>query len=487
MQFSQGGSMANHKKSLLLGVAPTRRDAGGDFFCNHNEAQRNRKLIETKLTELGIDFVNLDFLNEEGLIWSRLDAEKVARNFNAGGVDALFIPHVNFGTEDAVAKLARIIGKPTLLWGMRDAGPDERGNRLTDTQCGLFATGKALNHLNVPFTYLTNSSLDDASFTCGLQRFISTAQAVKSFKRMRIGQIGTRPDPFWSVKCNEMQLLERYGIEIVPDTLLHLSAKMKDAAENRRSDLDEITERIRQDYKVSVDIDGLRKTAAMKYAIKSWADEYELDAVAANCWSDMQVASGGISPCFTFGMLTGEGLPVICETDIHGAISSVLLQAASRWEKPSFLADMTIRHPENDNAELLWHCGVFPPSLADGGEKNAELSCLFTDKSMSAGAFELKRGDITVCRFDATHDDYLLFMAEGKRVDGPGTNGTYGWFEFKNWPAIEHKLVYGPYIHHCTGIYDNVMSVLYEACKYIPGLIPDPTEEDLNVIRSSLL
>ncbi|MDR1579163.1 MAG: hypothetical protein LBS35_02300 [Synergistaceae bacterium] len=42
---------------------------------------------------------------------------------------------------------------------------------------------------------------------------------------------------------------------------------------------------------------------------------------------------GGIASCFTFSELTGEGLPVICETDVHGAISSVIAQAATHWQK----------------------------------------------------------------------------------------------------------------------------------------------------------
>ena len=37
----------------------------------------------------------------------------------------------------------------------------------------------------------------------------------------------------------------------------------------------------------------------------------------------------------------------------------------------------------------------------------------------------------------------------------------------------------GPYIHHCVGIHEDVVPVLYEACKYI-GVKPDlydPIEE----------
>ena len=72
--------------------------------------------------------------------------------------------------------------------------------------------------------------------------------------------------------------------------------------------------------------------------------------------------SFGRSLCF--GVPGGRrGLPGGARSDLHGAISSVLLEAAAVGE-PSFLPDITIRHPENDNAVLLWH-GDAPLSLRD--------------------------------------------------------------------------------------------------------------------------
>jgi hypothetical protein len=118
--------------------------------------------------------------------------------------------------------------------------------------------------------------------------------------------------------------LKTFGIEIVSDTLIGLKSRIDDALANRKRELKDIADGIRGKYTVLIDEDGLLKTAAMKYAIAGWAKEYDLDGVA-----------------------------VACETDIHGAISSVIAQAAAGWKSPSFLADMTVRHPDNENAELL--------------------------------------------------------------------------------------------------------------------------------------
>ena len=61
-------------------------------------------------------------------------------------------------------------------------------------------------------------------------------------------------------------------------------------------------------------------------------------------------------------------------------------------------------------------------------------------------------------------------MGEGKTVPGPITKETYAWIEVDDWPHWERVLIEGPYIHHCSAIYDHCASVLTEACKYIPKL-----------------
>lgn len=38
-------------------------------------------------------------------------------------------------------------------------------------------------------------------------------------------------------------------------------------------------------------------------------------------------------PCAANSLLNEEGLPVVCETDIHGAITAVMAEAALRQKK----------------------------------------------------------------------------------------------------------------------------------------------------------
>jgi len=470
-----------NKKQVLLGVVHTRRDLSGEFFCNKDVALSRKKQVEKRLNELQIKFVNIGFLNPEGLIINGLDAAKAAAELTKLGVDALFMPHLNFGCEDAVAKIGKLMNKPLLLWGPRDEAPDAMGNRCTDSQCGLFATGKVLRQFGVPYTYMTNCRVEDAVFERVLKNFLAAAQVVKSFRGMRIGQFGVRPETFWSVKCNELQLLERFGIEVVPITMIELENLYKDAIANRTA-LKERVAHYKNSFDVRVDEEYLYRTAAMYTAIRSWADEFQIDGIASNCWGAMrQIAT--IAGCVTFAELTNEGLPVTCEMDIHGAISSVIAQAATGFQKASFLADITARHPSNDNAELFWHCGNFPRSVA---RDKAAIATSFDEDRPSVGKFLLAKGDVSICRFDASEDRYQLLCAKGRVVDGPETTGTYGWIEFPDWPALEHKLVQGPYIHHCAGIYGDIAPIVYEACRYIPGLEADPIQPGREEIEKYL-
>ena len=191
-------------------------------------------------------------------------------------------------------------------------------------------------------------------------------------------------------------------------------------------------------------------------------------------------------PCFINGLLTAEGIPVACETDIHGAISAILMQSAV--DSTAFFADMTIRHPENPNAELFWHCGNFPVTLAKETERTVVSNdVLMPSHCPGIGQFELRHGDVTICRFDGDHGEYSLFLGEGKAVSGPPTHGTYVWVEVENLNLWEYRLVTGPYIHHCSVGYGHAAHVLYEACKYIPGLTPDPQNPTREQIVSRLV
>ena len=356
---------------------------------------------------------------------------------------------------------------PVLLWGPLDERPDENGVRLRDTQCGLFATGKVLRRFRVPFTYLTNCRLEDPVFERGLHDFLSVCNVVKTFRHIRILQIGPRPFDFWSTMCNEGELLERFNVQLAPVPLPELTAEVA-KAKAEKTQVAETIAYIRQNMEVKVKEDELENVAGLYVAMLRLLEKYHCNAGAIQCWNALQ-AELGIMPCAANALLNEKGIPMVCETDIHGAITALLVEAAALDGTRSFFADWTIRHPDIANGELLQHCGPWPLSVAKERPKLTYPLAFDYPGSLTA---EAKHGEVTLARFDGDNGEYSLLLGNAKGVEGPTCMGTYLWIEVENIKRLEAKIVEGPYIHHCVGIHKNVVPVLYEACKYL-GIKPD--------------
>lgn len=457
--------------NIKIGFAPTRRS-----IFSAPDAIKYRGLTKKRLDELQINYVDIDDINEEGLLYNDEDMKKIAEKFKAEKIDGLFFPHCNFGTEYEVARLAKELGVPVLLWGPRDERPDENGVRLRDSQCGVIATGKVLRRFQIPFTYMTNCRLEDLQFERGVKDFLAVCNVVKTFRNMRILQISTRPFDFWSTMCNEGELLEKFNIQLSPIPMPELTKAVKEAKEEETK-VAETIEYIKENMKVAITDEQLENVAALKVAIKTLAEKYGCQAGAIQCWNCLQDELG-IMPCAANSLLNEEGFPVVCETDIHGAVTALLVEAAGNDDTRSFFADWTVRHPDIENGELLQHCGPWPLSVA---KDKPTIGYPLAFDHPGAVEAEAKHGDITIARFDGDNGEYSLLLGNAKGVEGPYTKGTYLWIEVDNINRLESKIVEGPYIHHCVGIHKDVVPVLYEACKYI-GVTPDlydPIEEDV--------
>lgn len=459
--------------NVVLGFAPTRRS-----IFSAPDAVKYADLTRARLEELGVSFVDINDISEDGLLHREEDRLKIEARFKEQKVDGLFVPHGNFGTEYEVARLAKELNVPVLLWGPRDERPDEDGIRLRDSQCGLFATGKVLRRFRIPFTYLCNCRLEDEEFERGIRNFLAVCNVVKTFRKTRILQIGPRPFDFWSTMCNEGELLEKFQIQLAPIPMPELTAEMKKVKQDEGKIM-EIMAYCRENFHVAIKDEELEMVAALKAAMKSLAERYGCNAIAIQCWNALQTEIG-IMPCAANSLLNEEGLPVVCETDIHGAITAIMCEAAGMDEARTFFADWTVRHPDHDNGELLQHCGPWPISCA---ASKPTIGYPLAFSHPGAVEAQAKLGEMTLCRFDGDNGEYSLLLGNAKGIEGPYTKGTYVWVEVKNLKRLEAKIVEGPYIHHCVGIHKDVVPVLYEACKYL-GIAPDLYDDNDDEIKA---
>ena len=444
---------------VTVGVVPIHRG-----FLSMEEAVRQKRMFMAEVSGIRPDAVRLapvDDVCENGILCRTSDVEGVIAKLKASGADALFLPFCDFGEEVVAARVAAALRIPVLVWGARDERPNSDASRGRDTQCGMFAATKAIARFGVTYSYIHNVPADSPVFRSGFERFVRAANAVKSLKGLKIAQIGQRPAPFMSVIASEAALMEKLGVEVVP---LGVGTVLRRMDEIRKDGV-RIAACV-QDLRAKADAsgmadDGVATMAAFKLALRDSVSELGCRGAALECWSAFP-ASIGTMPCFMVGELTDEGIPVSCETDLYGAVTSVLLEAAALRDSASFFADLTIRHPENDNAELLWHCGPFPYSLRDPG-----CAPYLAD---GRGRFPLKKGDITIARLGDEGGNFKLAAVEGKAVDGPPTTGTYAYFETGNWTRVEEKFMFGPYIHHVSGCFGHYARCLREAVRFIPSI-----------------
>ena len=444
---------------LKLGVAPVKRGPG--FTSAANALIFKDKTFEAlKKLDPNVELVNIDSVVPDGIVTGPEQVAAVTDYLKAQKVDAVFLLHTDFGPEETTAKIAKQMALPVLLWGPRDDAPGEGGVRIRDTQCGVLAASKVLQRFGVKFTYIENCHPCDEIFINGVNSFCRTAAVLKAFKGMRILKVGDRPDAFYSVMYNEDDMLSKFGIEVCPLSVGRLSGGVKKLIADGSAELDAqvacMNSRIDT---AALGEEKLRTLAAMIVYVKNAMDAGNFAGASIECWTGLGEAMG-VLPCQLIGELTAMGYPVSCEGDVCGAVSSVMLHAADFNRTPSFFADLTVRHPTNDNAELLWHCGPFPRALMGAT----------TDPNILVGGqgqWELKQGDLTIGRFDSLNGEYSMFIGEAKTCEGPKSTGTYVWFEVKDWIKWEKAIVEGPYIHHVTGIYGHWGDVCAEACKYI--------------------
>ena len=454
------------EKKPLLGLCPI-----GKFVFSNEDAVRYKKRLQEKLKAWDVAYIDLEGVLEDGLVKDQKHVDKTVAHFKHAEIDCLFIPHCNFGTEGAAAMIAKKLEVPTLLWGPRDEAPLPDGTRLRDSLCGLFATSKVLNKLNVPFTYIENCRIEDDALQKGLDTFLRATHVASAFRKgIRIGHIGQRIDFFWCTIINESELLQKFNVEVLPIDMVAFIEAVKNRAHKGRTAYEKEVEQLRKVYKVE-GFDNetpMVNVLAVRDQILALAREHDLDGVSYQSFMSLVNAIKAY-PALASGEVT-EHYPLEGESDIHGVISEILLQRVNFNISPSYLAEFTVRHPENDNGVLLWHFGA-PLSMRHPEEKIKIGHHWILPSSLSGMThFRIQDGPITVARFDGERGDYRLAVGQGHSIEGPKTLNNYVWMEVDDWPHWERTLIEGPYIHHVSMIYGHYGDVLLEACKYIPAL-----------------
>jgi L-fucose isomerase-like protein len=450
------------KDTITIGLMPTRRPVF-KIETAREEYDIIMPIIRRQLPEY-VKFTDVDDVCDQGMASFPEDIPKTVDKFKAANIDALFFPFCDFGCEEVVVGVAKQFKVPVLIWGTRDKVSTFE-KREKETQCGLFPATKVLLNYGVTFSYIWNCEAESPDFVKGFDKFVRAAFILKNLRNANIAEIGDRPKDFYSVIHNQQSLIENFNISVKPIALLAIRELAFDILSKKEEEL--------LDYRLDfcsrmdcagTDEDYIWKVCAGVLAIERLMKQHNCRAGAFDCVGVRMALEMTGSACTIQGELSDRGFPTACETDVWGAISQLICAGASLGQDTEFLADWTYRHPENNNAELLWHGGPFAWSLAS---KVKKPSFRKNYRGFHEAWFEMKHGDLTLVRMDELCGEYYMFLGEGKTTTGPETTGTWVWLEVDNWKNWEEQLIFGPFIHHVAGVYGKYTDAIAEAARYL--------------------
>jgi L-fucose isomerase-like protein len=459
--------MAVTLKPVKLGFLPANR-----AFFSSALAAKSRKQAVDVLQGMGVEVV---VPNEQqtkvGCVGTIEEAEICAKLFRKQDVDGIVIGAVNFGDEQSVAWTVRQarLDVPILIFG----GQEEETLRMTtarrDSFCGLLSIGEALRQLGVKYSIARTPicSPEDASFRKDVDWFTRVCRVVGGVRNARYGQVGARPDAFWTCRFDEKQL-QRLG-----PTTVSIDLSEVIAGASRLQDDDPEVQATAKSIRAYADTSAILDRSTLRSAklelwLKRWGEQNRIDAFAIQCWTSIQ-QNFGVCSCTTMSRFGEDGKPSACEADVLGALSMHAVMLASGT--PAALADWNNLHNEDDELVNVWHCGVFPASFAKGKPSLGAADILIA----SGGApredaegtvhFVAKPGPLTLSR--VTQDPggaWKAVVAHGDIEDNPATTfGTYGWCRIPHLQDLYRNVLLRHFPHHVAMTQGSVGDVLWEA------------------------
>ncbi len=459
--------MGYEQNGIRLGFVAANRGSFSDELAAKMRGQAVEAIERTGATVVVPDAEQ----TKVGCVENRHEAEVCADLFRRQNVEGIVIGAVNFGDEQAAAWVVRQakLDVPVLIFGCQEEETLTIDTPRRDAFCGLLSIGDVLRQIGVPYTVARRPICfpSDESFAADLDWFARICRVVNGVRGARYGQIGTRPDAFWTCRYDEKKL-QRLGPTTVVMDLSELLAGVT-AISDSDSEVKGIARRI-GDYAdpSSVSPASVIRSAKLELFLRRWRRDNDIDGLAMQCWTSIQ-KNYGVCACATLGRLGEEGIPAACEADILGTLSmhAAMLAGGS----PAALADWNNLHNEDDELANLWHCGVFPKTFAKGDPKLGYQRILVAaggaprENAECLVEFACRPSPVTLCRVTQDPDGpWRVMLAEGRIEDNPAeTFGSYGWCRIANLQRLYRDVLLRHFPHHVAMTQSHVGNVLWEA------------------------
>jgi L-fucose isomerase-like protein len=182
--------------------------------------------------------------------------------------------------------------------------------------------------------------------------------------------------------------------------------------------------------------------------LRTLADRHGWAAVATRCWPECMTEYGG-AMCTPMAMMTEDGIPGVCEADLYGAATALMLRTVAGSDP--FIADL-VDVDRSDDTSAVWHCGVAPVTLADPTARPVAITHPNRHRAL-ANQFALRPGRVTVARLSQARGEHTLVIGGAEMLSRPrpfvGTCGVLRWDGGVD-RAVE--VVFGRGLEHHLGI-----------------------------------
>lgn len=454
---------------MTFGVIITNRS----FFPAHLVLEERNNLLDS-LARHGYGAV---VLSEEetplGATVSFQDAKKCAALFRAHReeIDGILVVLPNFGEETGVAEAIRLadLKVPILVQACDDSLDRMDLSNRRDAFCGKISVCNNLYQRRIRFTNTSTHTckIGSQAFEDDLAYFAAVCRVVKGLSHARIGAIGTRPNPFQTVRCSE-KLLESYGITVVDVDLSEIifgAKAVKDDDPAVKEKLDEIRGYGRIDPGAGAE--KLLRQAKLCVTIENWVKTNECNASAIQCWDSIQ-NNFGCATCLAMSMMGEKGFPSACETDIMGAVTMYAMYLASG--SPSGYLDWNNNFGDDRDKCVCLHCSNFPKSFIGRDFEISNLDVLATtigaEKCFGACKAQIAPGPMTFAKVstDDLQGKIRAYVGEGEFLADPVD--TKGGVALCHVPGLQSLLNYickNGFEHHVAMNRSRIAGVLEEA------------------------
>jgi L-fucose isomerase-like protein len=459
-------------KKLVLGFVPSHRS-----FFNEDWAEKMRDRVVKSLEGVeGADFIIPDKnLISKGVVRDPEDAKKVINLFKNSDIDGLIIGTMTFGDEMAALDIVESFPNvPILLFGTKEGPFTPEGSRLSDSFCGTISIASGLNRRKIKFYFSGIFFPEEMEFKKNIKSFISTANMVKGFLNAKVGAVGPRPAPFETCSINEINLIEKFKIRVIPITLLEIKSAMESTSDNDIGVKEIINDILESNIDhSSVTKETLITLAKLEIALRGFVKKEGLSSLALQCWSAIEETIGAV-PCYVLGRLTDSGIPTACETDIYGSLTMLIQYNASLQKSSPHFMDWTIKHQEKENVFMSFHCGNAPLSLCSPASKPAiKRHFLFEetlgkDNSCGTCEFQLKEGQVVLNRLTESECRYKMLITKGT-VENETKNlrGSWSWIKVDNLDKLYRTIIEEGFTHHASMAYGDYSKEIENFCKFI--------------------